>query len=131
MRKSCVTHATLPKIESDVVVKPGVQTVAKIAKALGVSSWVQASYAGPLCQDTWNLKFQVESSLLLVISSFTLSEWQGEAQSLYSSSDLVTRTQNTPGLASDSLTIDAVAHGYRNPCRYPHRFGSGVASHTR
>ena len=49
----------------------------------------------PLCQDTWNLKFQVEFSLLLVISYFTLSEWQGEAQSLYLSSDLVTRTQST------------------------------------
>ena len=35
-RKSGVKHTTLTKIESDVVVKPSVQTVAKIAKALGV-----------------------------------------------------------------------------------------------
>ena len=37
VRKSGVKHTTLTKIESDVVVKPSVQTVAKIAKALGVS----------------------------------------------------------------------------------------------
>ena len=36
LRKSSVKHTTLTKIESDVVVKPSVQTVAKIAKALGV-----------------------------------------------------------------------------------------------
>lgn len=36
VRKSGVKHTTLTKIESNVVVKPGVQTVAKIAKALGV-----------------------------------------------------------------------------------------------
>ena len=36
VRKSCVKHTTLTKIESDVVIKPSVQTVAKIAKALGV-----------------------------------------------------------------------------------------------
>ena len=36
VRKSVVKHTTLTKIESDVVVKPSVQTVAKIAKALGV-----------------------------------------------------------------------------------------------
>jgi transcriptional regulator with XRE-family HTH domain len=36
VRKSGVKHTTLTKIESDVVVKPSVQTVAKIAKALGV-----------------------------------------------------------------------------------------------
>lgn len=36
VRKSGVKHTTLTKIESDVVVKPGVQTVAKIAEALGV-----------------------------------------------------------------------------------------------
>ena len=34
--KSGVKHTTLTKIESGVVVKPSVQTVAKIAKALGV-----------------------------------------------------------------------------------------------
>ena len=38
VRKSGVKHTTLIKIESDVVVKPSVQTVAKIAKALGVLS---------------------------------------------------------------------------------------------
>ena len=37
VRKSGVKHTTLTKIESDVVVKPSVQTVAKIAKALGVA----------------------------------------------------------------------------------------------
>ena len=37
VRKSGVKHTTLTKIESNVVVKPSVQTVAKIAKALGVS----------------------------------------------------------------------------------------------
>jgi len=37
VRKSGVKHTTLTKIESDVVVKPSVQTMAKIAKALGVS----------------------------------------------------------------------------------------------
>ena len=36
VRKSGVKHTTLTKIESDVVVKPSVQTVAKIAKSLGV-----------------------------------------------------------------------------------------------
>jgi len=36
VRKSGVKHTTLTKIESDVVVKPSVQTVTKIAKALGV-----------------------------------------------------------------------------------------------
>jgi len=37
VRKSGVKHTTLTKIESNVVVKPSVQTVAKIAKALGVN----------------------------------------------------------------------------------------------
>ena len=37
VRKSGVKHTTLTKIESDVVIKPSVQTVAKIAKALGVT----------------------------------------------------------------------------------------------
>ena len=37
VRKSGVKHTTLTKIESNVVVKPSVQTVAKIAKALGVT----------------------------------------------------------------------------------------------
>ena len=36
VRKSGVKYTTLTKIESNVVVKPSVQTVAKIAKALGV-----------------------------------------------------------------------------------------------
>ncbi len=36
VRKSGVKHSTLTKIESNVVVKPIVQTVAKITKALGV-----------------------------------------------------------------------------------------------
>jgi transcriptional regulator with XRE-family HTH domain len=36
VRKSGVKHTTLTKIESDVVIKPSVQTVAKLAKALGV-----------------------------------------------------------------------------------------------
>jgi len=36
VRKSGVKHTTLTKIESNVVVKPSVQTVAKIAKSLGV-----------------------------------------------------------------------------------------------
>jgi transcriptional regulator with XRE-family HTH domain len=36
VRKSGVKHTNLTKIESNVVVKPSVQTVAKIAKALGV-----------------------------------------------------------------------------------------------
>jgi transcriptional regulator with XRE-family HTH domain len=36
VRKSGVKHTTLTKIESNVVVKPSVQTVAKIAKALSV-----------------------------------------------------------------------------------------------
>ena len=36
VRISGVKHTTLTKIESNVVVKPSVQTVAKIAKALGV-----------------------------------------------------------------------------------------------
>ena len=36
VRKSEVKHTTLTKIESNVVVKPSVQTVAKIAKALGI-----------------------------------------------------------------------------------------------
>jgi transcriptional regulator with XRE-family HTH domain len=35
-RKSGVKHTTLTKIESNVVIKPSAQTVAKIAKALGV-----------------------------------------------------------------------------------------------
>ena len=36
VRKSGVKHTTLTKIECNVVIKPSVQTVAKIAKALGV-----------------------------------------------------------------------------------------------
>jgi len=36
VRKSGVKHTTLTKIESSVVIKPSVQTVAKIAKALGI-----------------------------------------------------------------------------------------------
>ena len=36
VRKSGVKYTTLTKIESNVVVKPSVQTVAKIARALGV-----------------------------------------------------------------------------------------------
>ena len=36
VRKSGVKHTTLTKIEGNVVVKPSVQTVAKIAKALGI-----------------------------------------------------------------------------------------------
>ena len=36
VRKSGVKHTTLTKIESNVVVKSSVQTVAKIAKALGL-----------------------------------------------------------------------------------------------
>ena len=36
VRKSGVKHTTLTKIEGDFVQKPSVQTVAKIAKALGV-----------------------------------------------------------------------------------------------
>ena len=36
VRKSGVKHTTLTKIESNIVIKPSVQTVAKIAKALGV-----------------------------------------------------------------------------------------------
>ena len=36
VRKSGVKHTTLTKIERNVVIKPSVQTVAKIAKALGV-----------------------------------------------------------------------------------------------
>ncbi len=36
VRKSGVKHTTLTKIESNVVIKPSVQTVAKIARALGV-----------------------------------------------------------------------------------------------
>jgi transcriptional regulator with XRE-family HTH domain len=36
VRKSGVKYTTLTKIESNVVVKPSVQPVAKIAKALGV-----------------------------------------------------------------------------------------------
>ena len=36
VRKSGVKHTTLTKIESNVVIKPSVQTVAKIAKVLGV-----------------------------------------------------------------------------------------------
>ncbi|MBI5178441.1 MAG: helix-turn-helix transcriptional regulator [Nitrospinae bacterium] len=35
VRKSGVKHTTPTKIESDVVIKPSVETVAKIAKALG------------------------------------------------------------------------------------------------
>ncbi len=34
--KSGVKHTTLTQIESNVIVKPGVQTAAKIAEALGV-----------------------------------------------------------------------------------------------
>ena len=37
VRKSGVKHTTLTKIESNVVVKPSVQTVAKIAKALEIA----------------------------------------------------------------------------------------------
>jgi len=37
VRKSGVKHTTLTKIESNVVVKPSVQTVAKIAKALDIA----------------------------------------------------------------------------------------------
>jgi len=37
VKKADVKHTTLTKIESGVVTKPGVQTVAKIAKALEVS----------------------------------------------------------------------------------------------
>jgi transcriptional regulator with XRE-family HTH domain len=37
VRKSSVKHTTLTKIESNVVIKPSVQTVAKIAQSLGVS----------------------------------------------------------------------------------------------
>ena len=36
VRKSGVKHTTLTKIESNVVTKPSVQTVAKIAKALAI-----------------------------------------------------------------------------------------------
>lgn len=36
-RKSGLKYSTLAKIEGDFVKKPGVQMVAKIAKALGVS----------------------------------------------------------------------------------------------
>ena len=36
VRKSGVKYTTLTKIESNIVIKPSVQTVAKIAKALGV-----------------------------------------------------------------------------------------------
>ncbi|MEK7561878.1 MAG: helix-turn-helix transcriptional regulator [Patescibacteria group bacterium] len=36
VRKSGVKHTTLTKIESNVVTKPTVQTVAKIARALSV-----------------------------------------------------------------------------------------------
>jgi len=36
VRRSGVKHTTLTKIESNVVIKPSVQTVTKIAKALGV-----------------------------------------------------------------------------------------------
>jgi len=37
VRKSGVKHTTLTKLESNVVIKPSVQTVAKIAKALGIA----------------------------------------------------------------------------------------------
>ena len=37
VRKSGVKHTTLTKIESNVVIKPSVQTVAKIAKGLNIS----------------------------------------------------------------------------------------------
>ena len=37
VRKSGVKHTTLTKIESNVVIKPSVQTVAKIAKALEIA----------------------------------------------------------------------------------------------
>ena len=37
VRKSGVKHTTLTKIESNVVIKPSVQTVSKIAKALDVA----------------------------------------------------------------------------------------------
>ena len=43
MRKSGVKHATLTKIESDVVVKPNTQTVAKIAKTLNVNIEINMS----------------------------------------------------------------------------------------
>jgi transcriptional regulator with XRE-family HTH domain len=36
-KKAAIKYTTLTKIESGVVKKPGVQTMAKIAKALGVS----------------------------------------------------------------------------------------------
>jgi len=36
-RKADIPYTTLTKLESNVVKKPSVQTVAKIAKALGVS----------------------------------------------------------------------------------------------
>ncbi len=36
-RKSDLKYSTLAKIEGDFVTKPGVQMIAKIAKALGVS----------------------------------------------------------------------------------------------
>jgi len=37
VKKADVKHTTLTKIESGVVKKPGVQTIAKIAKALGAT----------------------------------------------------------------------------------------------
>lgn len=37
VKKANVKHTTLTKIESGVIKKPGVQTVAKIAKALGIT----------------------------------------------------------------------------------------------
>ena len=37
VRKSGVKHTTLTKIESNVVIKPSVQTVAKIARALDIA----------------------------------------------------------------------------------------------
>lgn len=36
-RKSDIPYTTLTKIESNVITKPSIQTVAKIAKGLGVS----------------------------------------------------------------------------------------------
>ncbi len=36
-RKADVPHTTLTKIESNVITKPSIQTVTKIAKGLGIS----------------------------------------------------------------------------------------------
>lgn len=45
-RKSGLKHTTLTKIESNVFIKPSVQTVDKITKALGVlmEDWVKYSF---------------------------------------------------------------------------------------